>query len=107
MILVHNTGAKPGVERVNPMTYHREDDRFYIYATLQGAERNPAWCHNLVASPRTTVEVGTGTFDVMGRVLTGAERDESATAAAIPDFDEFQRKTTRIIPVVELRRVDS
>jgi deazaflavin-dependent oxidoreductase (nitroreductase family) len=107
MILVHHVGARTGAERVAPLMYLREGDRIFVFASKGGADENPAWYHNLVANPRTRVELGTETFDVVASVLTGAERDEiyAKQAAARPQFGDYQRKTQRAIPVVELKRV--
>jgi deazaflavin-dependent oxidoreductase (nitroreductase family) len=107
MILVHHVGAKSGTERIAPLVYFGEGDRVFVYASKGGADENPAWYHNLVANPRTTVELGTDTFDVTARVLTGAERDEfyAKQVAVQPQFGDYQRKTTRVIPVIELARV--
>ena len=60
----------------------------------------------LVANPQTVVELGSETFPVTVRVLTGAERDDvySKQSAVEPQFGEYQRKTTRVIPVLELQR---
>ena len=106
MILVHHIGAKSGVERVAPLVYFAEGERIFIFASKGGADENPAWYHNLVANPKTKVEIGTETFDVVARVLTGAERDEyfAKQVAVAPGFGDYQRKTTRIIPVIELVR---
>lgn len=62
-----------------------------------------------MANPNTTVEYGTETFPVVARVLSGAERDEiyAEHAALHPQFGEYQRKTDRVIPVLELRRTDN
>lgn len=107
MILVHHTGAKSGTERVTPLVYFPEGDRIFVFASKGGAPENPAWFHNLVANPRTKVEVGTETFDVVARVLEGAERDEyfGKQSEVMPNFAEYQRNTTRTIPVVEFERV--
>jgi deazaflavin-dependent oxidoreductase (nitroreductase family) len=107
MIIVHTIGAKSGTERPTPLVYFGEGERIFVFASKGGAPENPAWYHNLVANPRVKVEVGTETFDVNARVLTGAERDEyfEKQAAVMPNFAEYARKTTRTIPVVELERV--
>ena len=107
MILVHHVGAKSGVERVSPLVYLSDGGRLFVFASKGGADEHPAWYHNLVANPKTTVELGTETFDVVAKVLTGAERDAiyAKQAEAAPQFAEYQRKTTRVIPVVELERM--
>ena len=106
LVLVHHTGAKSGTERITPLVPYVEDGRIFIFASKAGADTNPDWYHNLVADPNTTVELGTETFPVRARVLTGTERDEVYTkqVAAEPQFGDYQRSTSRIIPVVELQR---
>ena len=106
LVLVHHTGAKTGRERIEPLVPLLEDGRIYVFASKGGADENPAWYHNLVANPRTTVELGTETFPVTATVLTGPERDEiyAKQSTVQPQFADYQRKTSRIIPVVELVR---
>ncbi|HEY3610763.1 MAG TPA: nitroreductase family deazaflavin-dependent oxidoreductase [Pseudonocardiaceae bacterium] len=107
LILVHHVGAKSGVERVAPLVYLADDARLFIFASKAGADDNPSWYHNLVANPKTTVELGAETFAVTASVLTGADRDEvfAKQVVAQPTFGEYARKTTRIIPVIELTRI--
>jgi len=59
LLLLHTTGAKSGQERINPVAYVKDGDRFVIIASKGGAPTNPAWYYNIVANPRVTVEVGT------------------------------------------------
>ena len=106
LVLVHHVGAKSGVERIAPLVPYLEGDRIFIFASKGGTDTNPDWYHNLVANPQTVTELGSDTFDVTVRVLTGAERDEiyAKQCAVEPQFAEYQRKTTRQIPVIELQR---
>ncbi|MEU9878924.1 nitroreductase family deazaflavin-dependent oxidoreductase [Streptomyces phaeochromogenes] len=108
LVLVHHVGAKSGVERITPLAYFAEGGRIFVFATKGGADDNPAWYHNLLANPRATVELGTETFEVVALPLSGAERDEyfAKQVAVAPHFAEYERMATRVIPVVELRRVD-
>jgi deazaflavin-dependent oxidoreductase (nitroreductase family) len=107
LVLVHHTGAKSGTERIAPLVPFLENDRIFIFASKGGADENPAWYHNLVANPETKAEFGTETFPVRARVLTGAERDDvyAKQSAVQPQFAEYQRKTSRVIPVIELERI--
>jgi deazaflavin-dependent oxidoreductase (nitroreductase family) len=107
MILVHHVGAKSGTERVAPLVYLGEGDRIFIFASKGGADENPAWFHNLVANPKTTVEIGEETFEVTASVVPQPERDEiyARQVAIMPGFGDYERKTKRVIPVVELTRV--
>jgi deazaflavin-dependent oxidoreductase (nitroreductase family) len=106
LVLVHNTGARTGTRRITPLVRLLADGRLFIFGSKGGADEHPAWYHNLVANPEVTVETGTETFPAVAHVLTGAERDEiyAKQAAVAPQFADYQRKTSRVIPVVELRR---
>ena len=106
LVLVHHFGAKSGTERITPLVPYLEDGRIFIFASKAGADTNPDWFHNLVAHPQTTVELGTETFGVTAQVLDGAERDEiyAKQVDAQPQFGDYQKNTSRIIPVVELQR---
>jgi deazaflavin-dependent oxidoreductase (nitroreductase family) len=106
LILVHHVGAKSGRERVTPLVYLREDDRIFVFASKAGADVHPGWYHNLMAHPETKVELGGETFAVVARTVTGPERDGiyARQCAEQPQFTDYQNKTTRVIPVVELVR---
>ena len=107
MIVLHTKGAKSGQPRVTPLVYMKDGDRYLIVASMGGAPTNPAWYHNLVANPDVTVEVGTEKFRAKATVLKGEERDRSFAAIVekMPFFGDYQKKTTRTIPVVALERV--
>src|SRR5712675_1886526 len=106
MALLHHVRVRSGVERVNPVGYFTDGYRIFVVASFGGSDVSPAWYYNLLANPRTTVEIGSETIPVTARELTGAERDERFTkiAETTPMFADFQRKTTRVIPVIELVR---
>ena len=107
MVLLTTTGAKSGKRTTTPLVYLKEGDRFFIFASMGGAPTSPAWYHNLVANPRVSVEIGAESYEADAQVITGDERDRlfAAQVAVMPGFGEYQAKTTRVIPVVELRRV--
>jgi deazaflavin-dependent oxidoreductase (nitroreductase family) len=104
ILLLHHTGARSGAERVNPLAYHRDGERYAIIASKGGAPSHPAWYHNLVAHPDTTIEVGTQTLPVRATEATGEERERlySAQAEVMPQFAEYAEKTARTIPVIVL-----
>ena len=107
LVLVHHLGAKSGTERIAPLVPYLDGDRIFVFASKGGADTNPDWYHNLVAHPTTTVELGSETLPVTARVLEGAERDEvyAKQCEVEPQFAEYQRKTARVIPVIELQRL--
>jgi len=106
LVLVHHIGAKSGVERIAPLVPLLTDDRIYVFASKGGADTDPDWYRNLVANPHVTVELGTERFSATARTLTGSERDAiyAAQCAVEPQFADYQRRTKRLIPVVELVR---
>ena len=106
VLLLHTTGAKSGAERVNPMMYLDLDGHRYVFASKAGADTNPDWYRNLVANPAVTVEAGTETYRATAVPVTGTDRDRvyAEQASRYPAFAEYQEKTARRIPVVELSR---
>lgn len=106
MLLLTTTGAKTGERRTTPLVYLPDGDDLVIIASKGGSPEHPAWYHNLVANPAATVEVGTESFEVEAEVVEGQERDSlyARQAAAMPAFADYERRTTRKIPVVRLRR---
>ncbi|GHO48198.1 nitroreductase family deazaflavin-dependent oxidoreductase [Ktedonospora formicarum] len=106
VLLLTTTGAKSGKKRLNPLAYTTDGERLVIIASKGGAPTNPDWYHNVVANPDVTVEVGAETFEARATVAEGAERDElyAKQAALMPNFAEYQAKTTRKIPVIVLTR---
>ena len=108
VLLLHTTGAKTGTERVHPMMYLDLDGRRFVFASKAGADTNPDWYHNLIAHPEVNVEAGPDTYSAQAAPVTGAERDRiySEQAKRYPGFAEYQEKTKRVIPVVELSPID-
>lgn len=108
VLLLTMTGAKTGRTLTRPLVYTRNGDRIVIIASFAGAPHNPPWYHNLVANPVATVEVGAEKFQVRASVTSGEERqrlfDRQAEQMAI--FRDYQKKTTRQIPVLVLTRIN-
>jgi deazaflavin-dependent oxidoreductase (nitroreductase family) len=105
LLLLHTTGARTAQERVNPVMYRDlGDGRYAVFASKAGAPTNPDWYHNLVANPRVSAEIGTRTGQFTARVAEGDERERIWTPhkTANPGFADYERKTTRQIPVVIL-----
>lgn len=106
MILLTTTGAKSGQSRTNPLVYLPEDNRVFIFASKAGAPTNPDWYHNLIAHPQVIAEIGTEKFEATAKVITGPERDRiyAKQASIMPGFADYEKSTSRLIPVVELER---
>jgi len=104
LLLLHTTGRKSGSERVSPVMYLELDGRRFVFASKAGADTNPDWYHNLLSHPEVTYELGDGTHTAIATPLAEAERARIYTeqAGRYPGFAEYQEKTERVIPVVEL-----
>ena len=107
LLLLHTVGAKSGQERVNPVAYVRDGDRLVIIASKGGAPTNPDWFHNIRANPLVSVEVGTEKFQAQAAITSEPERTRlyAKMVEMMPGFAEYEKKTTRVIPVITLTRV--
>lgn len=104
ILLLHHIGAKSGQSRINPVAYLADGARYVIFASKAGAATNPAWYHNLMAHPHTTIEIGADTIEVLASEVSGEERDRlyGMQAERMPQFGEYAAKTDRLIPVIVL-----
>jgi deazaflavin-dependent oxidoreductase (nitroreductase family) len=104
LLLLHHTGAKSGIDRVNPLAYLGDDGRYVVIASKGGGPNNPDWYHNLKAQPNVTIEVSTKAIDVVASEATGEERERlfRMQAERFPQLAEYERKTDRVIPVITL-----
>ncbi len=111
LVLMHHRGRKSGREFVSPVMYLAADDdpaTIYVFASKAGAPEDPDWYLNMTAAGTASVEVGTETYDVAVRELTGDHRDVvfAEQARRYPGFAEYEQKTAgvRTIPVLALTR---
>jgi deazaflavin-dependent oxidoreductase (nitroreductase family) len=109
LLLLHHKGAKTGTERVNPLVYQPLGENFAVFGSKAGAPTNPDWFHNLRANPDTVVEVGSESIPVRARVADGEERDRiwEEQKRQNSNFADYEKLTTRPIPVVILERTGS
>jgi deazaflavin-dependent oxidoreductase (nitroreductase family) len=105
LLLLHHTGAKTDTERVSPLAYQMVGESYAVFASRAGSPANPGWFRNVLANPRTTIEIGTETVPVTARVAEPAERDViwDRQKKRVPQFAEYERKAApRKIPVIVL-----
>ncbi len=108
LLLLNTTGAKTGELRTSPLAYSTDGDRLVVAASKAGAPTNPSWYSNLLANPTVTVELDGERFQARATVVTDqAERDRlyAHHAELMPGFAEYEKKTTRKIPIVLLQRI--
>lgn len=108
LLLLHTIGAKSGQPRINPVACIRDGDRLVIIASKGGAPTNPDWYYNILANPLVSVETGTEQFQARASIAAEPERTRlyNQMVEMMPGFAEYQRKTTRVIPVVVLTRAN-
>jgi deazaflavin-dependent oxidoreductase (nitroreductase family) len=107
LLILTTKGAKSGVSRENPLAYLEDKGRYVIIASYAGAPTNPPWYYNLVANPTVTVEVGKEKFTARAEIVSEPDRTKlyQKMASIMPAFSEYQKKTTRKIPVIALKKV--
>jgi deazaflavin-dependent oxidoreductase (nitroreductase family) len=105
MLLLDHVGAKSGTKRTSPLLYIEDGDDVVIVASKGGFPKHPAWFHNLVANPDTTVQIGGERRPVHARVATPEERERLWPMAvkAYRGYEDYQtRSKGREIPLVIL-----
>ncbi|HET7046212.1 MAG TPA: nitroreductase family deazaflavin-dependent oxidoreductase [Gaiellaceae bacterium] len=106
VLLLTTKGRKSGEPRTTPLIYEQAGDAYVIVASKGGTPEHPGWYLNLVAEPQVELQVEDEVFPARARTATGEEREQLWQLAARqwPDYDAYQEKTDREIPVVVLER---
>lgn len=109
LLLLTTTGAKSGQPRTLPLGYTMDGERIVLIAARGGGRYNPDWYHNLRSQPLVTVELGNESYQARASVTNGEERERLFRERATPGsrLAEYERKTTRTIPVIVLERIGS
>jgi F420H(2)-dependent quinone reductase len=104
VIILTSVGAKTGKLRKTPLMRVEHDGEYAVVASLGGAPSNPVWYYNLLAHPQVELQDAAVKKDYLAREAQGAERDLwwGRAVAAWPDYAEYQKKTTRLIPLFVL-----
>lgn len=104
VLLLDHVGRKSGTARTTPLLYLEDGSDLVIVASRGGSEAMPAWFYNLMANPSTTVQVGSERRPVLARQASDDERERlwPQLTAMYPDYDVYQARTSRKIPVVIL-----
>jgi deazaflavin-dependent oxidoreductase (nitroreductase family) len=107
VILLTTTGSKTGQARTVPVVPFVDGTDTYVIASMGGAPQHPAWFVNLQKTPDVLVQRESDQYAARAVILPeGPERDQLWTriVTAMPNFGEYQKKTSRLIPVVKLER---
>jgi F420H(2)-dependent quinone reductase len=104
VVIITNRGVRSGRLRKTPVMRVEHEGRYAAVASQGGAPAHPAWYYNFRAHPSVELQDGPRKQQMVAREVTGSERDEwwERAVAAFPPYAEYQRKTTRQIPVFVL-----
>jgi deazaflavin-dependent oxidoreductase (nitroreductase family) len=104
VLLVDHVGAKSGTRRTSPLVYARDGEDVILVASKGGYPKNPAWFHNLVANPDTSIQIGSTRSQVHARVAGPEERKRlwPKVVQVYGGYEDYRRRTDREIPLVIL-----
>ena len=105
-LLLTVTGRSSGSPRTVPLIFAADADRSIVIASKGGAPAHPQWYRNLGANPKVEVQIRGDRFTATARTVAGAERERcwALATAQWPNYDEYVKRTSRVIPVVVLER---
>ncbi|MSO79030.1 MAG: nitroreductase family deazaflavin-dependent oxidoreductase [Acidimicrobiia bacterium] len=103
-LLLTTTGRKTGQPRTSPLIFARDGDEYLVVASMGGAPMHPQWYLNLEANPRAQIQVKAEHLEVVARTASDDEKPRlwETVNAAWPNYDVYQTRTARLIPVVVL-----
>jgi deazaflavin-dependent oxidoreductase (nitroreductase family) len=103
-LLLTTRGRKSGKLRRTALIYGRDGERYVVVASKGGAKEHPEWYLNLVVNPEVEVQAGADKFRARARTATAEEKPAlwRLMTSIWPDYDRYQERTEREIPVVVL-----
>jgi F420H(2)-dependent quinone reductase len=104
-LLLRTTGRRSGAIRTNGLVYARNGDDYLVVASNGGADRGPAWLHNLRADPSVEIQIGRERHSAAARIIDPADPDYARLWQIVNEnnhdrYAAYQQKTARPIPVV-------
>lgn len=104
VVVLTSVGATSKKIRKTPLMRVEYDGHYAVVASKGGAPEHPTWYYNLKADPHVELQDGPVKQDMIARELTGEEKSQwwERSVAAFPDYDDYQTKTDRPIPVFVL-----
>ncbi len=101
-LLLTTKGARSGQPYTTPLIYGRDGDRYLVVASRGGAPTHPQWYRNLVKNPEVEIQVKSDRLQANARPATAEEKPAlwSKMAGTWPAYNDYQKRTSREIPVV-------
>jgi deazaflavin-dependent oxidoreductase (nitroreductase family) len=108
-LLLTTRGRRSGKLRRTALIYGRDGERYVVVGSYGGGPKHPVWYLNLSASPEVEVQAGAEKFRAQAQVVSGDERARlwQLMASIWPQYDQYQARTSREIPVVVLEPIAS
>jgi F420H(2)-dependent quinone reductase len=108
VIVLTSVGAKTGKLRKTPLMRVEHDGRYAVVASLGGAPKHPVWYYNLTANPHVELQDGPVKKDYQASEVHGDEYAAwfERAVATWPDYAEYQKNTTRKMPIFVLTPFD-
>jgi deazaflavin-dependent oxidoreductase (nitroreductase family) len=109
VIVLTSVGARTGKLRKTPLMRVEHDGEYAVVASLGGAPKNPVWYYNLTANPHVELQDGPVKKDYRAREVHGEEYAAwlERAVAAWPDYAEYQKQTSRTMPIFVLTPFDA
>jgi len=103
-LLLTTTGRRTGERRTSPLIFARDGDDYLVVASMGGLPKHPQWYLNLQARPEAEIEVKAERIPVVARTASDQEKPRlwKIVSDQWPNYDLYQSRTERIIPVVVL-----
>lgn len=103
-LLLTTVGRHSGEKRTSALIFARDGDDYLVVASTGGAPKHPAWYWNLTAHPEAEIQVRGLHLPVVGRMASEDEKPRlwKIVTASWPNYDVYQTRTDRVIPVVVL-----
>ena len=106
-LLLHTTGRRSGKTRTNGLVYARDGDDYLVVASNGGADRAPAWLHNLQADPSVEIQIGRRRQPATARIIESTDPDYPRVWQIVNQnnkerYTAYQQRTARPIPVIAL-----
>jgi F420H(2)-dependent quinone reductase len=107
-LLLRTTGRRSGATRTNGLVYARDGDDYLVVASNGGADRPPAWLHNLRANPDVEIQIARERRKATARVVEPSDPDYNRLWRIVNDgnrdrYSAYQQQTSRGIPVIAVR----
>ena len=106
-LLLRTTGRRSGATRTNGLVYARDNDDYLVVASNGGADRPPAWLHNVRAQPNVEIQVGRERHPATARIIESSDPSYERLWKLVNEhnrdrYTAYQQKTTRPIPVIAI-----